>query len=313
MTKKGEKMNLTFNDRAHPMGLDTTNSYKGLYIYEDRYGSVIYRQLSTQPHELILERHPTDGFLVPLIGIFSKAQGDEEYQYAGYVSQLYKFIGNDILNERIRESIRQVGMPVVRENTIFSDKMCRMRNEIILEGSVTVPQAGDVLPVMIVNNSYNGKMAASLAFGLAFNYQRTVSVFAFSLGEMRQVHLASSNTQLSSAVGSYIQVFTEDITNMITDSFTRQVTEEEMLGVLDLIENIGKKKSEKISTLLKELTPPLTPGTVPQPPSAWQLFLAIVRYSSLEPNLNLKRLLENAAESVLTIPTRMYDVLEKLR
>ena len=51
----------------------------------------------------------------------------------------------------------------------------------------------------------------------------------------------------------------------------------------------------------------------PRLPSAWQVFLAIARYSSLEPNLNAKRLLENAAESVLVIPPRMYEVLDQLQ
>jgi len=54
-------------------------------------------------------------------------------------------------------------------------------------------------------------------------------------------------------------------------------------------------------------------GEEVQLPSAWHMFLAIVRYSSFEPNINIKRMLENAAESVLVIPTRMYGVLERLQ
>jgi hypothetical protein len=42
------------------------------------------------------------------------------------------------------------------------------------------------------------------------------------------------------------------------------------------------------------------------------MFLAIVRYSSMEPNLNTKRMMENVAESVLVIPERMLNVLKQI-
>jgi hypothetical protein len=295
------------------MGLDVTRSYKGLYSYTDRYGEVVYRELQSNRNfsEVPELNHPTDGLDTPLIGIFTKGPEEQEYNYAGYVSDMYKFIGNDIVNQRIRDAIQSVGMPILEENTILWNTFCRMRNEIILQSSQSIAQAGDVLPVMIVNNSYNGTRAATLGFGIAIDNIRTI--FGFSLGEMRQVHIESSTTQLSTAVGSYMQVFTQDITDMITSSFNSTLNEDEMLSVLDIIEGIGKKRKEKIAAILDELNPPVQEGATPPLPSAWQVFLAIARYSSLEPNLNSKRLLENAAESVLVIPTRMYDVLERLQ
>jgi len=300
------------------MGLDVTRSYKGLYSYTDRYGEVVYRELQSNRNfsEVPELNHPTDGLDTPLIGIFTKGPEEQEYNYAGYVSDMYKFIGNDIVNQRIRDAIQSVGMPILEENTILWNTFCRMRNEIILQSSQSIAQAGDVLPVMIVNNSYNGTRAATLGFGIAIdNIGRQIgrTIFGFSLGEMRQVHIESSTTQLSAAVGSYMQVFTQDITDMITSSFNSTLNEDEMLSVLDIIEGIGKKRKEKIAAILDELNPPVQEGAVPPLPSAWQVFLAIARYSSLEPNLNSKRLLENAAESVLVIPTRMYDVLERLQ
>lgn len=310
----------TFGERAEGMGLDATYGRKGLYFYSDRYGRVAYRTLSAQTNtiegEIDLE-HPTDGMTTPLIGIFTtNGEGDGEFQYAGYVSDSYKFIGNDVLNQRVRESITSVGMPILEENTIFSNMNCRMRNEIIIQNGQNIPQVGDVLPVMIVNNSYNGTRAASLSFGIAINDiggQVGRSIFAFSLGEMRQVHIDSSDTQVTSAIGSYMQVFTEDIADMITQSFNSHLTSNEMLAVLDVIEGIGKNRREKISEILSELNPKIEGDEQPRLPSAWQVFLAIVRYSSLEPNLNSKKLLENIAQSVLVIPTRMYGVLEQLQ
>jgi hypothetical protein len=197
-------------------------------------------------------------------------------------------------------------MPIMTENTIMSDNLTRMRNEIIIQSSQNIPNAGDVLPVMVVNNSYDGTRAATIAFGIAMNYNNNRVVFAFNLGEIRQVHIESSTTSMSSAVNSYMGVFTEDILDMVTQSFESRLTEDEMLAVLDVIEGYGKKRREAVSALLDEITP--ESGL----PTAWQIFLAIVRYSSFEPNLNIKRMMENAAESVLVIPPRMYEVLDRL-
>jgi len=297
---------ITFAQRAQEMGLDIAGAEKGLYKYTDQYSEVIYRQLASQ--FLNLENtHPTDGLEVPMMGM--KAPEWTDYKYVGYVSNLYKFIGNNVLNTSIRESILSVGMPIMTENTIFSYDYTRMRNEIIIQNGQRVFTVGDVLPVMIVNNSYDGTRAASVAFGITMDFYQDRVTFGFNLGEMRQVHIASSRTSMSSAINSYMQVFTDNISEMITQSFASTLTEDEMLGVLDVIEGYGKKRRESVSALLDEIQSQ-SGGTLP---TAWQMFLAIVRYSSFEPNLNIKRMMENAAESVLVIPPRMYDVLERLQ
>jgi hypothetical protein len=176
-----------------------------------------------------------------------------------------------------------------------------MRNEIIIQSSVASPIAGDILPVMIISNSYNGTKRASLSFGLATAHDLTDYVtFAFQLGEINMIHIESSDTNMTTAVSDYVQTFRENISMMITHSFNKQLTEEEMLATLDLVEGIGKRRREIISENL--------PSTV----TAWGMFLAIVKYSSFEANLNAKKMLENIAESVLVIPGRMYDVIDRL-
>lgn len=300
-----------FDERAASMGLDVSMSYKGLYKYSDRYGEVIYRQAITDPDPAGEDSdsiHPTDGNNLPIIAIFTKAPTWEDYQYVGFVSQLYKFIGNDVVNQRIRESITSVGMPIMTENTIMNPNYTRMRNEIFIQSSQQVAQVGDIVPVMIVQNSYDGTKAASLSFGLSTMYGTNRLVFSFSLGEIRQVHIASSNTSMSSAINSYMQVFSQNITDMITQSFSSQLSESDMLGVLDVIEGFGKKRRDAVSNILTEMQAE-SGGTLP---TAWQMFLAIIRYSSFETNLNAKKLLENAAESVLVIPERMMNVLQRL-
>lgn len=297
-----------FRERAEAMGL-TVNEAAGLYQYSDRYGEIIYRQAVTKEGDW----HETDGLLLPLLAIFTKPPEAENYIYCGRVSDVYKFIGNDVLNQRIRDAIQEVGMPIVQENEIQNIFLTRLRTEIVIRSSQNVAQVGDIFPVMIVDNSYNGTKAATVSFGISTLYAGDRIIFGFSLGEMRQVHMETSRTAISSTVSSYMEVFTENITDIITSSFQSRVTEDQMLSVLNIIEGFGKKRREKISAMLTEMQPPIEEGFAPPLPSAWQLFLAIVRYSSIEPNLNVKRLLESAAESVLVIPPRMYEVLERLQ
>ena len=301
-----------FSERAVEMGLDATKYYKGLYSYTDQYCEVIYRQLYPQitygddSRDLIPE-HETDSIQVPLLGIYTKGPEATGYTYCGYVSNMYKFVGNGVLMDRIRVSVNEVGVPIVRENAMFDANYARMRTEIIIESSHSIPEIADVFPIMIVNNSYNGTRAASLAFGIGTKInEREVVTFAFNLGEIRQVHIETSTTSLASAVNTYMEVFNEDIIEMVNGSFQAQVSEDDMMALLEVIESYGKRRKEQISELLDRM---IDEGRTP---TAWQVFLAIVRYTSFEPNLNVKKMLENIAESVLVIPTRMHRVLNEL-
>ena len=302
-----------FTDRANEMGLNVDYAFKGLYTYTDQYSEIVYRTLAPLDGNT---PHPTDNIRVPKIALFTRPLGknDEEYEYryCGLVSDIYRFIGNDVLVERIRQSITSIGMPILEENPIMNFQLTSLRNEMIIQSSKNVPNVGDVLPVMIVDNSYDGTKAASVSFGITTNYRQRRLTFAFSLGKLRQVHVETSNTSVTSAIESYMEVFSEDIVDVIQQSFTTTLTENQMLGTLDVIEGLGKKRRDAVSTILAEMMPEVPEGQPKPLPSAWQVFLAIVRYSSFEENLNMKRLLENAAESVLVIPARMYDVLEKI-
>jgi len=294
----------TFSQRAQEMGLDISKAYKGMYSYEDRFCEVVYRQPFTQaaPGNPAVKEDLTDDIPFPYYGVFTRYPQLLDYNYIGYVSQIYKFVGNDILTQTIKDSITSSGNALLHENQIFAPFRSTMRNELILQSGQQVAVAGDVLPLMVVNNSYNGTRAASLSFGIATLWNTNYITYSFKLGEMRMVHIAGSQTSMATPVTEYVETFQENITDMITQSFEKRISEVEMLSTLDLIEAIGKKRREKIADLLSD----------PQNLTAWGLFLAIVKYSSFEPNLNVKRMLENIAQSVLVIPARMYDVLEKL-
>ena len=190
---------ITFDDRAIEMGL-TVQPARGLYEYGDRYSQVRYRELTTyrplESHERVEEPDETDNYLPGLLGVFTKPaeaeiDGDnDEWSYVGYVSRLYKFVGNESLVAPIRDSIVEIGMPIVNEIPILSWKKTQFRNEMIIQNGVHAAEHGDIFPVMIVKNTYNGEGAQSVQFGLETNHSGYRHMFAFKLGEMRQVHVA---------------------------------------------------------------------------------------------------------------------------
>jgi len=306
-----------FSERAQTMGLDVSCAHKGLFSYEDRYSKIAYRSLISAEvySEDEYQRHPTDGLPSPIIGIWTAAPDNDEYVYAGYVSQMYKFVGNASLTDRVRESLLGIGSPVLTINTFTDAYLTSMREEIILQSSLSSQQIGDIHPVMIIGNSYNGERSASVGFGIAVDGGETIgnTVFCFSLGEMKMIHVESSNTTLTSGINQYLEVFNNNIVEMIDTTFQTQLTQEQMFATLDIIEKYGKRRVAKITDILTTLQPAPVEGQPPPLPSAWNVFLAITRYCALEPNLNIKRLLENIAESVLIVPTRMFEVLDKLQ
>lgn len=302
----------SFADLAPEMGLVVDND-RGMFSYRDKYSEVIYRSLVTFAHDEMPDSHPTDGIGTNLLGVFTRGIDDpiDKYIYVGYVSTQYKFIGNDIVNTAIRDSITKAGSPILTENTLFYNAYTRMRNEILIRNAHEIGAVGNIIPVMIVENSYNGTKKASVSFGLAIEGEKIRGrlIFKFRLGEMSQVHIRSSKTNVDAAIQSYMQVFSNDIVDMIRLSFEKRLTEESLFDVLAFLEKISKKKRDEISKLLSDITPPLQEGQQPVLPSCWDMFLAIAMYSTMESNLNIKRMLENAAESCLVIPERMAKVL----
>jgi len=313
---------MSFNSRALSMNLNIDKAYKGLYSYSDQYSEVVYRQLMTDkeisyvsPQEETYTEHPTDDVKIPRLVDFTRGISndiDAPYNCIGSVSDKYTFIGNNILVNSIRNSILNTGAPILEETTELFNNFTKLRSEISISSSQHSPIAGDVIPLIIVNNSYDGTKAASVSFGLTMRYNTERLSFAFKLGEIKQIHIVNSNTNIEAPIESYLQIFANNIDTMINDSFNQKLTEDEMLTTLDVIEDISKNRRTGVADLLKEMLPEVIEGEPPPLPSSWQIFLAIVRYSSFEQNLNVKRLLENAAQSALIIPNQMLNVLTRM-
>lgn len=305
-----------FNIRAESMGLDITQAEKGLYTYSDRHCDLVYRTLKTEFDNNVEELHSTDDLRVPRIALFTRLpeaiHPGEEFEYVTSLSDKYQFVGNEVITQQIKDSVLATGLPIMDEHNYISPNLSRMRSEITIRSSRNHPRVGDVLPVVIVNNSYDGSKAASINFGLTFRHGMERLSFAFHLGNLKQIHISHANTNIESPIESYINTFSDNILTMINDSFNRTLTESEMLSTLDVIEHISKNRRKEIAEILKSMLPDVQEGQEPPLPTSWQIFLAIVRYSSFEKNLNAKDLLENAAQSALIIPVQMMNVLKSL-
>ena len=102
-----------------------------------------------------------------MIGIWTALPLDDDYTYVGYVSQMYKFVGNEVLIDRVSESLREVGTPILNIRTHLLADHTAIRQETVLQSSLSSKESGDIHPVMIIGNSYNGHKAATVSFGIA--------------------------------------------------------------------------------------------------------------------------------------------------
>lgn len=290
---------LNFQQRATTMGLrDEGNGLN--FRYDDAIGSVIYKHLSTSDEE------------VPLYAVFTKPPVENiNFTYSGYVSNSYQFEGNEVMNERIRQSILEVGTPIFREYVYLNGIRTRMSNEILIQHSTNIPKVGDIYPQIVVKNTYDGSGAREFLFGFSLlesNARWFGFAFKHKLGKMRQVHNIHAKTSFSTPIGQYVEVFSKNILEIVEANFNTVITEDHLLAFFDMLEEVGKKRRLDVSSYVKEITKE-TNGVI----NAFTLFSAITYFSTIEKNVNIKSLLEDIAEKVLVIPVEIQNVLNTLK
>jgi hypothetical protein len=287
------------------MGLQNLNDQS--FYYNDRYGEVLYRYLQVPVVPLTVE---VIAETLPVLGVYTKPINGIKFRLMGIVSDRYKFVGHDILNNSIRNSVEQSGHVIFTENSAFSAGIAKMYNQMVIRHAQTIPQIGDVYPQVIVRNTYDGTGSQFVDFGICLQEGRGSWVgigLRKTLGTLTQIHVANATARMTAVVGPFVNMFAENIGELITANFNNRVSETEMLSILDLVEEVGKRKRDKISEIIKELSRDNNEAI-----TSWNLFLAITKFSAIERNLNSKILLENIAERVLTIPSQMMDALERM-
>jgi len=301
-----ESSRLVFGDRAGNMGLTVLDSSSFYYI--DQFSEIMYKNVKPVDDDDDIPN-------IPHLAIFTKGLADDdEWNYQNFISDSYKFLGNATLINQIKESIDAIGNAELVERTFMTNDLTKIRHEIIIQNANVVPDVGTVYPMMNITNTYNGTGASRITFGMHIAESNTLmsSFCTERFGKIKQIHLAGASTELSAAFGEYVTIFNDNIVNLIAENFTNQITEDDMLKVLDIIETkAGKKRRELISNDL-----PVTDETTesvevtPWSMTSWQLFLTLTRFTSVETNLNSKKILESIAERVLVVPQQMIESLK---
>ena len=299
---------ITFADRAEAMGLTVLPG--GSFHYADDFSEVVYKKNKTLSGSGIV-----DDFELPHLAIFTKAAGVEhDWKYQNYISDSYKFAGNAAIIDTIKESIALVGDSELQERSFMSPNFAELRHEIVIMNANVVPNAGTVYPMMYITNTYNGTGASRIVFGMNIaESDDVISSFCNEkFGEIKQIHLAGSNTELSATFGDFINVFSENINDMISENFNNLLTESDMMKVLDIVEaKVGKKRRVALETAIAT-TNEDQEGIETWSMNSWQLFLALTRFTTVEDNLNAKRIMENITERVLIIPNQMIESLDAI-
>jgi len=274
-----------FSERMAAAGVEEYKS--GCFKYVDDISVVCYKKVTTSDQDNI-----------PFYAVFTACKPHEPLRFAGFVSEYYNFIGNRVLINKIKESVQETGTVVLKEATAFNSRKTSMIHEIVVSSGSA--QEGDILPEIAVQNSYDGTWQAKVLFGLCV--AGTKLVFRTKLGSFSQVHSVASKSRLTGAIASYFVTFKENITELVSLNFKNKLTEDDVLRTLELVERIGKKKRQVVSEYLAEMSGPVT---------AWNMFLAITKFSSTEKNINTRILLENIAERVLVLPQKMLNLCEE--
>jgi len=289
----------SFSTRAESMNLSEVRT--NIFQYTDVHGSVEYRKLETVDREEI-----------PFYGIYTKSSEEEsndDFSFKGIVSDKYQFVGNEIINQSIRDSVSEVGAPIFKEITHINQHRTRMYNEIIIQNEKNIPETGDVYPQIIIENSYDGTKCVTISFGLSIigdDDERIGFGFKNSLGHYNQRHKLNSTASLVDALGQYINVFSGGIGDIISSNFNAPVTEQMFMKTLSLVEEVGSRRKTQFSSFISDLTD----NTMQI--NTWQLFVALTRFSTSQKNLNARLLLESVAERVLILPTEIKDALKQI-
>lgn len=294
---------MIFEERCAQMGLE--NIGNGNFFYSDQYADVVYSYLHANPvatPQIVLRERD-----IAFLGLFTRPsvttrEEDLEFKHAAIVSDLYKFEGHDVINNAVRGSIAEIGTPILREEALLSDDKAVMLNTMIIQNPTNTPQEGDVYPQIVVANSYNGTRCKSISFGINIATERRTINFSFAttLGTLKQIHHQNHGTSMVSPIGTFIDRFAGDISQLITENFSNVLSDEDVMNTLDLIEKVGKRRRNEVSKYLQDLDSNMT---------TWNMFLAIAKFSSDERNINAKRMMEDIAERVLVVPQQMLDHL----
>ena len=122
-----------------------------------------------------------------------------------------------------------------------------------------------------------------------------------------------AKTTFSTPIAQYVEIFSKNILEIVEENFNTEITEDHLLTVFDMLEEVGKKRKLDVSSYLKSIEDFNKEKNIVKKINAFDLFVAISYFSTIEKNVNIKSLLEDIAEKVLVIPVEIQNVLNTLK
>jgi len=297
-------MTLTFADVSRDRGL-IHNPNRGEWLYKDKFSKVAYRHLKT--FETIDDKEDyLRAFQVPHLAVFTTGPEDQDfnYRFCGIISRIYQFLGNEDYVNEVKESLSSGQAKITEEYFMMNSFRTKFRYSASISNSISTT-IGDVLPTIVLKNSYDASWARIMQFGL----KMADTLFAFNMGKFRQVHVSGASTRLVSDVDKYVSKFEEGITELIDTCSKTKISNEKLMSVLELLEEMGKRRHSKIVEILNRTK---EEKNIPNDelPDIWTVFTAFVNYNKVERNLNAIDMIEDVAQSVLIIPTKLMEVFQ---
>lgn len=277
--------------------LGFTNPHSGVFYYTDSTGSVSYRKVNTDY-----------GDRLECLAVFTGAPESDldEQDFISFVSKHYKFEGNDRIRESIISSLNEGNIQLKEERIYMGDKYSFMSSEYVLGNPKTTPQQDDIYPMITIMNSYDGKYAKSMIFGLSIYKNSDYYSIRFSnthrFGKFRQIHSRGARTFAISTVASYVDQFNESMDSIIDSSVNKRYTSDEITNTIAMLEDFGKRRSSKMSEEIQDLL--REKGSL----TTWDMFILIAKYASQVKSINIKNMMENLAETILFMPVEMANL-----
>ena len=270
------------------------------FKYGDKYSKLFY--------ELVETKNSKEE--IPILALYTaKPEEEPSYEYQGIVSHLYHFEGNENIVNEVIKSLNDGNAEII-EKCNLNPKLTVMLNEMIIRNNSFPSRDGDIHPMVTIVNSYNGTHLVKISFGFSILRENVISntlTMRKSFGTIDKIHIKGSSNTFYDNINNYIQVMSGNLSSLIEVNMEKQINEETLLQILDVIDSLGKKRRELVSNSINEIRQ--NNNSI----SSWDLFMALSKFTTNEGNLNAKVLLENIVERFMVIPNRMLEFIESQR
>lgn len=262
-----------------------------MFEFSDSYSKVYYAPVQS-----------LSGIEIPCFAVFvPSTRGKDELDYVTFVSKQYRFVGNGEIIDSIQKSVPGVSLDV---------KMYRNFNKTEFRFSLfpyeLAQQENVIVPEIAISNSYIGTSSERISFGLAFKSGVVYRPMALrkTFGEFRQIHRVSQKTKVFDLTKSYIDSFSSSIQDLINDNREVRLDTDDIIEVMKRLEGLGKTRITKIQKMIEE-------EQESKPLSAWRAFTLFSEFITEERQLAVRSKLEQVAESILIIPSKLKKFLDE--